>query len=257
MRMHSILTAAGLAIGTLIGAATAQAATYDLSADYSDTANPSGTWSYSYNSALLPHVAAPGTPNALNPAISSNGYFSTGNDLNSNSPDVFKAQVNGSSVGYTDGDFLAGDVVIHSPNDAIHPLTIVWTAPTAGTISSFSTSVWYAHSVITRANDVTLSSTISSLTTQLAAWTISKLSHGDRSNAATFTGGPLNVSAGDMITLSFLHTAAESFGSLNGVAASVTFSPVAATPLPAALPFFVASLAGLGWLGNRRRKITA
>src|SRR5579885_1621374 len=102
MRMHSILTCAGLAIGTLIGAATAQAATYDLSADYSDTANPTGTWSYHYNSALLPHVGAPATFNVINPAISSNGYFSTANDINIFSPDVFKAQVNGASVGYSD-----------------------------------------------------------------------------------------------------------------------------------------------------------
>src|SRR5690348_12428376 len=109
MRMRSILTAACLAIGTLAGSTAAQAITYDLSGNYSDFNNPTpnGVWSYGYNSALLPHVSAPGTPNALNTAISSNGYFSTGNDLNSNSPDLFKAQVNGSAVsGYNDGDFL-------------------------------------------------------------------------------------------------------------------------------------------------------
>jgi len=258
MKMRLALTVACLTIGTLVSATAAQAVTYNLSGDYSDTANPTpnGVWSYVYNNVLLPHVAAPGTANPLNPAVSSNGYFSTGNDLNSNTPDVLKAQVNGSSAGENDGDFLKDDIVIHSPNDATKALTIVWTAPSAGTISSLAASVWYAHSAVTRSNDVTLSSTVSAITTQLAAWTISAVSHGDRSTAATFAGGPFNVTAGDLITLSFLQTTGQSFGSLNGVAASVNFAP-AATPIPAALPLLMTGLAGLGWAGHRRRKQAA
>jgi hypothetical protein len=255
MRMRLALAAALLTIGGLVSATAAQAVTYDLSADYSDAVNPTGTWSYHYNNALLPHVPNPGLSNPLGNAISSNGYFSTGNDLNLNTPDVLKATVNGSSAGGTNNDFMQNDIVIHSPNDPIHPLTIVWTAPSAGTVNSFTFSTWYAHSSVDRSNDVKLSTDISSVTTQLVAWTISKVSHGDNSlaNVATFTGGPFNVSTGDTILLSFLETAGQSFGSLNGVAASVNFAPVA-TPIPAALPLLMTALAGLGWAGHRRRK---
>lgn len=259
MGMRSVLTVACLAVGTMVGASAAQAVTYDLSADYSDTANPNGTWSYKFNGANLPHVGAPSGANDLNVAISPDGYFSTGNDLNSFSPDLFKAQVNGSAAtGYGDGDFLKDDIVIHSPNDATHPLTIVWTAPSAGTVDSLLTSVWYAHSPISRSNDVTLSSTLSAVTTQLDAWTISKTSHGNKSDAATFTGGSFAVNAGDLITLSFLHSAGESFGSLNGVAMTVAFTAaIAPTPIPGALPLFAAGLAGLGWVRHRKRKQAA
>jgi len=259
MGMRWVMAAACIAVGSLAWASAAQAVTYDLSADYSDTANPNGAWSYMFNGANLPHVAAPSTANALNVAISPNGYFSPGNDLNNFSPDLFKAQVNGSAAtGYSDGDFLKDDIVIHSPNDAIHPLTIVWTAPSAGTVDSLLASVWYAHSPISRSNDVTLSSTLSAVTTQLDAWTISKTSHGDKTNAATFTGGSFAVNAGDLITLSFLHSAGESYGSLNGVAMTVEFTAaIAPTPIPGALPLFAAGLAGLGWVRHRKRKQAA
>jgi len=254
--MRSTLAVACLAIGSLVGSAASQAATYNLATDYSNTANPNGVWSYLYDGNPLTHQASPtANGNPLIPAIPAGGYFSTGPDLNSNTPDVLKAAVNGSSAGETDLDFLAGDIVVHSPNVASKALSIVWTAPSAGTISNLSLALWYAHSTVSRSNDVTFSVAGVNQNT----FTTSPTNDFNRNAPGTLTGGIFNVNAGDLVTLSFLQSAGQSFGSLTGVAESFDFAPVvvAATPLPAALPFFAASLAGLGWFGHRRRKQAA
>jgi hypothetical protein len=252
MKMRLALIAACLTAGALVGSGTAQAATYDLAADYSNTANPNGAWSYNYGGNPLAHQAGPTTANPLNPAISPDGYFSTGSDLNANTPDVLKAVVNGSSGGGNNGDFLAGDIVIHSPNDGTD-LTIAWTAPSAGTITNLSAAVWYAHSVVTRSNDVELSLA----NAVLASWTVSTADNTNRSDAGTFSGtGPYAVAAGQLLTLTFAKSLAQSFGSLNGVA--VAFDFVGSTvPIPAALPLFMSALVGLGWFARRRREAAA
>jgi hypothetical protein len=254
MRMRQAWVAAFFTIGSLIGATAAQAATFDLTADYSNTGNPNGPWSYNYNGSPLPHQAAPAANgNPLIPAIPAGGYFSTGNDLNSNTPDVLKAAVNGSSAGGNNGDFLAGDIVIHSPNNGT-ALTIDWTAPTDGTITDLAASVWYAHSGVVRSNAVSLS--LASVV--LASWTVSSVTNSDRDNAGTFTGtGPFSVNAGDLLTLSFAMSIGQSFGSLNGAAVSFAFASASTVPIPAALPLFASALAGLGWFGHRRRKQAA
>lgn len=256
MKMRSVITAACLAIGALVGAPAAQAATYDLTSDYSDSANPNGAWTYVYGGSALAHQAAPAANgNHLIPAIPGGGFFANGADLNQNTPFMLKAAVNGSSAGLTDSDFLAGDILIHSPNDDNNDLTIQWTAPTAGTVSDLSASAWYAHSNVARSNDVTLS-LVAAVTTLIDSATISSTTHAGRSDAATFAGGgPFAVNAGDLITLSFLKTAGQQFGSLAGVAMSLNFAPLA-TPVPAALPLLMTALAGLGWAAQRRRKGT-
>jgi hypothetical protein len=249
MNMRVTLAVACFAIGSLAWSA-AQAATYDLTTDYSNTANPNGPWSYNYNGGPLAHQAAPApNGNSLIPAIPAGGYFSTGNDLNAHTPDVLKAAVNGSSAGGTDADFLTGDIVVHSANDG-NALTIDWSD---GTISNLLAAVWYAHSAVVRSNDVSLSLA----NVVLASWTVSTVTNPNRSTPGTYSGtGPFSVTAGDLLTLSFAKTIGQSFGSLNGVAVSFDFSP-STVPIPAALPLFASALVGLGWFGHRRRKAEA
>jgi hypothetical protein len=254
--MRLALAAAGLAIGTLVGgtlvgSVAAQAASYNLTGDYSNTANPNGAWSYNYAGSPLAHQTGPSSANPLNPAIPAGGYFSTGSDLNSNTPDVLKAAVNGSAAGGQDTDFLANDIIIHSPNDGT-ALTISWKAPTAGTITNLAAAVWYAHSAVTRSNDVKLSLA----NVVLQSWTVSNGSNGNRNSPGTYANaGPLSVNAGELLTLSFTMTALQPFGSLNGARLSFNFEST--VPIPAALPLFMSALVGLGFVAHRRRQAAA
>ena len=241
------------AVLAVVWSSAARASVSDLTSDFSDTSNPNGVWSFVYLGAPLPHQAsALNNGNPLIPAIPAGGYFSTGPDLNVNTPDVLQAAVNGSSAGETNGAFLAGDVVVHSPNDGT--LSIVWTAPSSGTINSWTGSVWYAHPSVTRSNDVTVEFD----STLETSFVVSPLLCSDRSHACSFSIPSLSVVAGDTLTLLFAKTSGQTFGSLDGVQDNINFTAATpAVPLPAALPLFATGLVGLGLLGWRRKKTAA
>jgi hypothetical protein len=64
---------------------------------------------------------------------------------------------------------------------------------------------------------------------------------------------PFNVAAGDTLAVLFYMTDGQEFGSLNSLTDVVDFT-ASATPLPAALPLFVAGLGSMGLLGWRRKR---
>jgi hypothetical protein len=252
MKMRVALAVAGLAFGAFLGSAVAQAATYDLATDFG-TANTVGSpWSITYSGGTLPTQSAVGSNgNHLEPAIPG-AYFGTGTNLNNDTPFAFKPSINGSGVsGLNDEAFHAGDVVIHTPNDGTD-LTITWTAPSAGTIDNLDFDIWYAHTNVTRSNDVnfTLGAIVSDFVTSTASNT-------GRSTGGTQQGNGIVVAAGDLLTLTFAKTVGQTFGSLSGLNLSFDFTATAVTPIPAALPLFVSALAGLGWCARRRRQPSA
>ena len=73
---------------------TVNAATISLTNDFSiSNGNPNSQWAYRDNTTLLTLQTPLNNGNTLIPALS-NGYWGLGNNLNSNTPDLFKAQVN-------------------------------------------------------------------------------------------------------------------------------------------------------------------
>ncbi|MEJ5239182.1 MAG: PEP-CTERM sorting domain-containing protein [Limisphaera sp.] len=200
---------------------SASAEVFSLSGDFDHNNNPNaGGWSYFNNSSLLPNQVPLNNGNALYPAVLPR-FFATGPNLNTDTPMVIKAGVNGSSAGETDADFLQGDILIHSPNSATSVLTVQWTAPEAGSID-FTSDIWYAHSVVNRANAVSifLNSTL------LGSATISRTSYSNRNNPWRVALNDVAVNAGDTLRFQFQKSAGQTVGSLNGVAVTVDFTPI-------------------------------
>jgi hypothetical protein len=216
----------------------ASGAIYDLADDFSEVANPNGTWSFTRGADLLNKFTS-SNPNAIN-AVAANGFWGVGAASNYESS-ILKTTGNGvDAAGYTNNDFLLGDILVHGTNPGGAPILITWTAPEAGDLS-VSGSTWYAHSIVTRSQDFSLSLNNS----VLASGTLTNATN--RPNALAFSsGGVLSVVAGDRIVFRVTPTAGQTFASIAGLDLAVDFTPI---PAPASL-----ALVGLGSLVATRRR---
>jgi hypothetical protein len=246
-RFLSSTATATLVIAAALAAATetADAQSYSLAGDWSDVSNPNGVWSYTQGTTPLTHYPQPTDGNALNAAAGA-GHWGVGSTFAS-APFLFRTTAAGSTVaGYNDGDFLAGDVIVHSTNpNSGAPVFINWTAPGAGTIS-FAGSLWYAHSPVTRANTVTALLNGASLGSVVTAPGVT------RSAAVSLSGTGLSVGAGDVLAFRFDPVAGQSFGSLTGIDATIRFAASSAVPEPATWAMMIVGFAAVG--GSLRRR---
>jgi hypothetical protein len=219
---------------------------YNLADDFDYPNNPNADgWAYINPATSLP--LSPHLPindgNPLYPALAS-GIFSTGPFLDLDVPFVFKAAVSGASAGLTNGDFLQGDAVVHSPNADGNALIIQWTAPEAGWID-FTSDIWYAHSPVDRINNVTIALNLNPITSA----TISKASYGNRNNPWHVAINDLAVNQGDSLQFLFSKAPNQQFGSLNGIAVTIDFTAI---PEPGTA-LLVVTAGGLLGLMLRRR----
>ena len=242
MNLRSVFLSCLLAISS-------QAAIFDLKNDFSlSNGNPNGVWSYQRGFTNLTLQSPVLNGNLFISAVAT-GFWGAGNDLNLNwDPSVSKALVNGSLAGEdTTLDFAAGDIVVASANDS-SILNLLWTAPSAGTITGYNGAVWYAHSAVgARSNSYLLqygASTLASGTVSLA---------NNRTNQSVFSGGPFSVSAGDVLGLQIFKTSGTQFGALSGVNFTVNFNPTTSgVPEPSTVALLGSALAGLAFFRSRK-----
>lgn len=249
--LRRVLSVAACATGAILIAGQAQAAIYSLSGDFSDVSNPNGPWSFTQGATVLAHHAQPGDGNAANVAAG-NGFYGAISNF-SRGPFLFKATEDGGGVsGYNDGDFLTGDVVAHGTNvgDGAD-LFINWTAPTAGLLS-FTSSIWYAHSVVNRSGDV------EALLDGLSLGSVTVNNTFNRSNAlTTLSGSNLAVAAGDVLSFRIAPSAGQPFGTLTGISATVDFTAAGVVPEPSTWAVMIVGFGMAGGVLRSRRRVAA
>lgn len=222
---------------------TSHAATYDLTADWSNASNPNGVWSYNEGINALPHV------NSWQSASGGWGQQGWAESENGNDRLPFWFQSNGAEP-FTH-DWLTGDIVVHT-TDAANGVgngfaNVTWTSPVAGT-ADISGAVW-----IGRENG---RSDHWRLTIGGVTVTEGDIASGDvysratPFDLATGTGGAtvLNqvpVSVGTVIALQFERTS--TFGEFVGTRLTVN-----AVPEPSTFATIVVGLSTFAFL--RRRK---
>ncbi len=245
--MGHVVASAGLLAAFALGS-PASAAIYSLADDFGAVNSQGSAWSITQGDTLLDFYPQPTTANTLN-AAAANGYWGVGPNFNTFVPFIVQASVNGAATGvYNNNDFLAGDVIIHSPN-AGEPLFINWTAPAAGLIS-YTSSLWYGHSPVNRINQV------SALLQGSSLGGTSVSNSNTRANPITsLSGSNIAVNAGDVLAFSFARASGQPVGSINGLSLIVDFTG-STVPEPATWGMMLIGFGGIGAaLRSRRRSL--
>ena len=202
---------------------------WDLTADWSDTANPDGAWTFRDGGVPLP-AAVSAWQGLSNVFSTAQPAWTTSTTQISSLPALFKSSADVIIV----HDWLPGDIVVHTQDDAngfgFGPANVVWTSPMRGTVD-LSGAVWMGRD-IARSNHWSL-------------WIRGvKVSEGDIASGDPYdratpfdfsagTGGgaaitSVSVNVGDPIELLLERTS--QFGDFVGIRFSVSASFVASVP---------------------------
>lgn len=190
---------------------------YDIEADWSDTNNPNGVWSFNQGTTPLSRVSNW----ALDSFTPAQGGWGTGS---ASLPFIFQS----TSTANFPHDWLANDIIVHTLTVAGAPFNLTWTSPAATTID-ITSGVWEARD-IGRSNQwsLFLNNTLLSQGTVASGDPYSAAAPFD---LATGTGGAaalddVAVSSGDVIKLQLART------STNGDYVGVNFTVTAIVPEP-------------------------
>ena len=235
---------------------------YDLAADWSDTSNPNGPWTY---------LAAPGVPltSHLSDWDPNRQFFTSpqpvwayGTYPNVGQIPLFMKVV--SSMVDPRNDAPIGSVLIHDNDSYNSPSGLAnqaagfaWTAPSAGVIT-ISGGMWEVQRYLGRSEDwalevngVTVSSGTLTSSSLITSSTPLDLSLGSGGTAALTQ----NVEAGEVVSLMFTRASGEPYGTFMGVDLSIGLNSV---PEPSSLMMFMLGMIGFVGLDHRaRRRIRA
>lgn len=240
MMMNSALFRAALCFATLTLASIADAATYNLSDDWSDVANPTGPWSYRVGTTPLPHadnwtagVGFPSPQPAYQPSNSAGQFL----------PAWYKAT--SVPVGF---DYEVGDVIVHTNDSANGDLTlgetnVLFTTPAAGQYQ-ISGGLWNANTSLLRPQDWNLFVNDS----VMASGTLSGVpGEFSRNSQQTFNLFNVLLNVGDTVRLDVFRNSKSQDGFFVG-----TDLTLQAVPIPGAIWLFGSGVIGLIGLARCR-----
>jgi hypothetical protein len=247
--------------------AVAGTITYDLAADWSDTNNPNGPWSYrqSPTTVLTSHFSDYDPTRTIwtsaQPAWANSTFPNIGHV-----PLFMKAVATTTST-FSSWDMPIGRVYLHGNNSifspagfANEPAGFFWTAPVAGTVQ-ISGDMW-----IVRPLDAPPVQDWALVVNGFAVST-GTLSASDGTSAAplnlsTGTGGlaalAQTVNVGDVIDLQFIDSGSVPSGTLIGVDLTLNETTSSAVPEPSSLLVFagLGAVTCLGAAFRRRKRMT-
>src|SRR5581483_2766722 len=151
INLHRII---GLAIASFFVASASPATIYNLSAQWSNSSNPNGVWSYREGNNGLQNILNydfAGTVSGFTPQTA----WAPSNTAGTFLPVWLQSSQTGTPNGFTPGSVLPGDVIVHSQDNGNGagkgPANVAWTAPTSGTID-ISGDMWWVRQ-LGRVND--------------------------------------------------------------------------------------------------------
>ncbi|MFT3987258.1 VPLPA-CTERM sorting domain-containing protein [Aestuariivirga sp.] len=234
------LFALSTSLALFLGAASAQAETWNAFDDFSIATNPNGAWSYGEGTAgstFTPFVNKVTTSQVI--------YWQTTNP-SLGAPAVIK-NTTGSSFAYPTVVFPNDVLDIHpGPNSDV---IVQFTAPTAGT---------YSYSGLFEVLDYVQSNGVIGLIYKNGTQLFSQEFGGTTANATTLTAGSMITFMGSVLLAAGdkLSFAVNNDGNYlyDSTGFQVVISDVSPVPLPGALPLMAAGLGSLALLRRRKRK---
>ena len=242
MRLKQLFFVVTAIAGTVIGGSfSANATTYDVKSDWSDTNNPNGPWTYLAGTTVLPELTGDwggyGFGSGFGQSISMGAGFA---------PVIF--QYNGSAP--TQVDAASGDIVAHTQtndgNAGAGDFSVEFTSPSSGA-ATISGEVWNAHIQVDRWQYWTVS--VGGVVE--ASGTLEGEDVNGSSNPESFDLSPLSVSAGEIVQLQIVYTTGgtQTNGALVGLDMSVDLT--SAVPEASTWAMMVLGFVGLGLAGYR------
>ncbi len=248
MPIHRVISSIALATAVVAGAAlllfapAANATTYDLNSDWSNTSNPNGPWALLQGNAPLPFVPGWTGINSAWAPSNNNGNFL---------PGWFQANETGASACGSNCDWNVGDVIMHTVdasngNPSLGVANVQFTSPTAG-VADISGVLWNARNIgRSQGWDLYVGGLLVDSGSLPGNGTITE------SDPTTFNLAGILLSANETVDLAIFNTGGT--GDFVGNDLTINFT---ATPLPSTWLMLLGGLFGLGLFAYRGTKKSA